>query len=345
MKAALLTSWNNLELSEIEKPSANRNEAVIKVIYGGVCGSDITVYSGQHPTAVAPVVLCHEILGRIDQLPQDYDGDLHVGDRVLADPVVSCGECFACKSGIGNVCENLKLMGIHINGGFAQYAKAPLDRLVRVDDEMSDQIAALGEPFAVAYHVNRRAGTQKNDRVLMIGAGAIGIITAAVARKLGARVTVSEIKKERLALAASLDFETVATSSVDGRDELRGLAGKAGFDIVFDASGSKAGTLMLPDLCRPGGKLVSLGLSSMPHEFVIGKVSFKELTLVGSRLYSHEDFVSGVQMLQALSASYDFTRIISDILPLDHVPQAIRMMQEGKNLGKILVWCNDEPDL
>lgn len=343
MKAALLKRWNHLELSEIEKPSADRTEAVLKVIYGGVCGSDITVYSGQHPTAAAPVVLCHEILGRIDQLPPDYDGDLHVGDRVLADPVVSCGECFACENGIGNVCENLKLLGIHINGGFAQYVRVPLDRLVRVDDRMPDQIAALGEPFAVAYHVNRRAGTKRNDRVLLIGAGAIGMITAAAARRFGAQVTISEINKERLALAASFDFETVDTSAAGGREELRRIAGKAGFDIVFDASGSKEGTLILPDLCRPGGKLVSLGLSSMPHEFVIGKVSFKELTLVGSRLYSHEDFVSGVQMLQALSASYDFTRIISDILPLDHVPQALRMMQEGKNLGKILISCNGEP--
>lgn len=339
MKAAILKEWNKVELEEIEIPQPGKDEALLKVLYGGVCGSDITVYRGLHPTAVAPVVLCHEILGQVVSLPANYTGSIQVGDRVLVNPVTSCGNCAACRAGHENVCANLKLLGIHINGGFAEYTKAYTSRLVPVSPELPDQIAVLGEPFAVAYHVNRRANTSPGDKVLIIGAGTIGIVVGLVAQMRGADVILSELNEKRLALAASVGLRTISPQQKDLHQQLQEDTGADGYDIVIDASGSKAGTMMLPDLAKCAGYILSLGLSGAPYEFPIGKVSFKELKLIGSRLYSQEDFEAGVQALHTLHQTKGLSKIVSDILPLSEVTEAIEQMKAGKNTGKIIIRC------
>jgi len=342
LKAVFLKAWNNLELTSIEKPLICDDEALIKVHYAGVCGSDITVYRGQHPTAIAPVVLCHEILGTVDELPANYSGEFHRGDRVLMNPVISCGTCASCKAGAENVCANLKLLGVHENGGFAEYTKAAVKRLVKVNPSIPDKVAALGEPFAVAYHVNSRAGVKKNDKVLVIGAGTIGIVVALIAREFGAgRVVISEINDQRLHLAQSLGLETINPLKEDILGKAKEVTGGIGFDVVYEASGSKAGVLMMPDLCRIRGTLMSLSLSGLSYEFVIGKISFKEMSLIGSRLYSHEHFKAGVKAMENLASRYDLSSIVTDIMPLDRVAEAIEMMKESKNTGKILIKCSD----
>lgn len=341
MKAAVLNNWKDLELTEINIPVAGEGEALIKLIYGGVCGSDITVYSGNHPTATVPVVLCHEILGTIESLPSSYQGSFQVGERVLMNPVISCGTCAACKNDHGNVCENLKLLGIHVNGGFAQYTKVGVDKLVHVSSALSDKAAALGEPFAVGYHVNKRAGVKLGDNVLIIGAGTIGSVVGMVAKEFGAaQVVISEINPDRIAQAQSLGFTTINPAQEDVKARTNELTDGVGFDVVFEASGSKAGVLLMTDLCRISGTLMSLSMSGLPYEFLIGKVSFKEMTLVGSRLYSQEDFESGVATLTRLAAKKDLSVLISDIMRLDDIIPAIEKMKNGQCLGKILIQCN-----
>ncbi len=340
MKAAVLETWNQLALKDIEMPVPEKDEALIKVIYGGVCGSDITVYKGLHPTAISPVVLCHEILGVIEQLPEGYNGDFKVGQRVLMNPVISCGTCAACQSGYGNVCSNLKLLGIHVNGGFEEYTKVSVDKLVSVDAELPDTTAVLGEPFAVAYHVNSRAGIKKNDKVLIAGAGTIGIVVALVAQYKGADVYLSEINEDRIKLANELGLKTMNPMQCDLMEEMRRITNGIGFDVVIDASGAKASVLTLPDLGRVRGTLMSLGLSGVPYEFLIGKVSFKEQTLIGSRLYSQEDFEAGVKVMTELAAKTALNKVVTDIMQLDDIVEAIELMKSGKNIGKIIVKCN-----
>ena len=160
MKAAVLKNWLDLELCDIPMPVPNENEALIKVRLAGVCGSDITVYRGKHMTATVPTVLSHEILGEIVTLPEGYAGPFKVGQRVLMNPIISCGECAACKAGLTHVCENLKLLGIHVDGGFAEYTKVGVDKLVALDEDIPDDVAILGEPFAVGYHVMQRSQIQ-----------------------------------------------------------------------------------------------------------------------------------------------------------------------------------------
>ena len=338
MKAAVLKNWLDMEICDIPVPVPNENEALIKIIRAGVCGSDILVYRGKHMTATVPTVLSHEILGTIESLPAGYTGDFKLGQRVLMNPIVSCGHCSACKRGMPWVCENLKLLGIHVDGGFAEYTKVAVDKLVALDEDIPDEVAILGEPFAVGAHVMTNSKIQKGDKVFISGGAAVGLYIAILAKAAGAeRVIISEIKEPRRKFVESMGIETINPMETDTMDFMREVTGGSGFDIVYDTSGAAACYLQMPDLCRCGGKLLSLGLSGDAYPFVLGKVSFKEITLIGNRLYSQEDFEQGVRFLEDHWRELHLDRMISDRLGLSEIDKAFRMMIDGTNICKIII--------
>lgn len=338
MRAAVLKNWLDLELTDIPVPVPNENEALIKVKLAGVCGSDITVYRGKHMTATVPTVLCHEILGTIETLPAGYTGPFKVGQRVLMNPIISCGECSACKRGLTHVCENLKLLGIHADGGFAEYTKVGVDKLVALDEDIPDDVAILGEPFAVGYHIMVRSQIQPGDTVFISGGATVGLYIAVFAKAWGAsRVIISEINEPRRQFVESMGIETINPAQTDAMDLMREVTGGGGFDVVYDTSGAASCVLQMPDLCRCGGKMLSLGLSGDAYQFIIGKVSFKEITLIGNRLYSQEDFEKGVRFLEDNWKAMGLDRMVTDRLTLSEINRAIEMMLSGENICKIII--------
>lgn len=342
MKAAVLKNWLDLELCDIPVPVPGKDEALIKVKLAGVCGSDIVVYRGKHMTATVPTVLSHEILGTIETLPEGYAGPFKVGQRVLMNPIISCGECAACKRGLGHVCENLKLLGIHVDGGFAEYTKVGVEKLVAVPDDMPDDVAILSEPFAVGYHVMMTSKIQKGDTVFISGGAAVGLYIAIFARAWGAsRVIVSEINEPRRQFVESMGIETINPAQTDAMDLMREVTGGGGFDVVFDTSGAPGPTLMMPDLCRCGGKMMSLNLSGDEYKFVIGKVSFKEQTLIGNRLYTQEEFELGTKFVADHWRELGLDRMVTDRLPLSDIEKALQMMLNGENICKIVINCQE----
>lgn len=341
MKAALLKSWEHMEIVDMPKPTLENDEVLIKMIYAGVCGSDITVYTGKHPTATAPCVVGHEILGIVEEIKTDKPTDLKVGDRVTVNPLISCGTCEACRKGFTHVCKTLKLLGIHENGGYAEYTKADIKKVVKISEGISDKIAALSEPFAVGFHVTQRADVRLGDSVLIIGAGPIGMVLALSAKAAGAsRIVISEPTDDRRAVADDFGFETINPMDYDDvMDKINELTDGNGFDKVYEVSGSKAGVLLTTKACKIRGTIVSMGLSGLEYPFTIGQVSFKEQTLVGSRVYSEPDFIGGVRLLEKLDKEYDLSKLISDEMTIDRAQEAIDSMINHKNNGKILIKC------
>lgn len=337
MKAAVLENWFDLQLKDIPIPVPDKDEALIKVIRAGVCGSDITVYKGKHMTATVPTVLSHEILGRIESLPEGYDGPFTVGQRVLMNPIISCGKCAACRRGLPHVCENLKLLGIHVDGGFAEYTKVGVDKLVAIDDDFPDEVAILGEPFAVGAHVMVNSDIQPGDKIFISGGATVGLYIAIFAKAAGAeRVIISEINEPRRQFVESMGIETINPENTDAMDLMREVT-DGGFDIVYDTSGAPSCILQMPDLCRCGGKLLSLGLSGDAYPFIIGKVSFKEIRLIGNRLYSQQDFEAGVRFLEDNWKKLHLDRMVTDRLGLTEINRAIEMMLHGENICKIII--------
>ncbi len=341
MEAILLKEWGNMVKSDMEIPKAQNGKIVIKVIYAGVCGSDVTVYSGKHPTATAPVILGHEILGEIAEIGDGVSDEFKLGDKVTVNPLISCGVCEACLGGHKHVCKSLKLLGIHENGGYAQYTVANADMVVKVSADVRDEVAALAEPFAVGYHVVSRSELKVGQTALVIGGGHIGTVIAEVARAAGAsKVVISEPNDARRALAESLGFEVINPVKEDVTEKICELVGTNGFDVVFETSGSKAGILLTTAACKIHGTIVPLSLSGAAAEFCLGTVSFKEQRVIGSRVYPYLDFVKGVRLLEKLSKTEDLSKLVSDILPLSEAEKAIDFMINGTNTGKILLKCN-----
>ena len=337
MKAAVLENWFDLQLKDIPIPVPGKDEALIKVIRAGVCGSDITVYKGKHMTATVPTVLSHEILGRIESLPEGYDGPFTIGQRVLMNPIISCGKCAACRRGLPHVCENLKLLGIHVDGGFAEYTKVGVDKLVAIDDDFPDEVAILGEPFAVGAHVMVNSDIQPGDKIFISGGATVGLYIAIFAKAAGAeRVIISEINEPRRQFVESMGIETINPENTDAMDLMREVT-DGGSDIVYDTSGAPSCILQMPDLCRCGGKLLSLGLSGDAYPFIIGKVSFKEIRLIGNRLYSQQDFEAGVRFLEDNWKALHLDRMVTDRLGLTEINRAIEMMLHGENICKIII--------
>ena len=340
MRAAVLKSWLNMEMCDIPMPVPAENEALIKVKLAGVCGSDMTVYRGKHMTATVPVVLGHEILGTIESLPEGYEGKFKLGQRVLMNPIISCGHCSACKHGLPWVCENLKLLGIHVNGGYEEYCTVDVDKLVAVRDETPDDVAILGEPFAVGIHVMVNSKVQKGDKIFISGGATVGLYIAILAKAAGAeRVIISEINEPRRQFVESMGIETINPNEIDAMDLMREVTEGGGFDIVYDTSGAASCILQMPDLCRCGGKLLSLGLSGDAYQFIIGKVAFKEITLVGNRLYSQEDFEEGVRFVEDNWQELHLDRMVTDRLTLSEAEKAVSIMINGDNICKIILDC------
>jgi 2-desacetyl-2-hydroxyethyl bacteriochlorophyllide A dehydrogenase len=340
MKACVLTNWKKLELMEMAIPIPKPNQVLIKVIYAGVCGSDVNVFNHNHPTATIPRIMCHEILGTIEEINSEHSLPVGIGSRVVVFPLTWCGTCEACREGNFHVCRNLSIMGLHTNGGFAEYVCANADNVFSIPPEMPDEIAILTEPFAVGFHAHMRAGTQPGDEVLVIGAGPIGLLTAITARYFGAKkVVVSELNPERIQLVRKFGFDVINPTEADLVAESLRVTGGIGFDKVFEASGSQNACALVADVCKIRGKIVPVGIPKGLAGFKAVSIILKEISMIGCRVYSWDHFKRTFGMLEKLFGDneYDLAKLIDRILPIEKLAEAIEIQGSGKNNGKILM--------
>lgn len=249
MRAVVIEEKNKLRLQEAAMHVLQDGEALIKVKYCGICGSDIHVLRGEHPTARFPVIPGHEFVGELVDIKGSGSQRYEIGDYVVAQPFFSCGNCEPCAKGEDNVCADLQFMGAHADGGFAQYVKVATRKMYRIPKDMDLQLAALTEPVAVAVHDVRRSGLQVGETALIIGGGPIGMLIAMIARRAGARqVVISEISSYRRKAAEDLGFVTVDPTDSGFDRSIETLTEGKGFDVCFEVSGTK------PGYCHRRGK-------------------------------------------------------------------------------------------
>jgi len=338
MKAAVTTQWKKIEIQNLPVPQPAAGQCLVRPLYTGICGSDVHIYLGHHPTAKAPIVQGHEFVGIVEAIGPGPEPGFAVGDRVVAEPLISCGRCEACRVGHWHVCRSLRLLGIHANGAFAERVCVDCRKVVRVPDGLSDRLAALGEPFAVGTHGCRRADLHVGDTVLVIGAGPIGLILGMGAKTAGADVTFCEIQSERIEQAQAMGFPVID----GGQDPVAAAAeatGGEGFDVVLEASGSQPGVLLAAELCRIRGRIVQVGFFGRRPEADLMRVIFKELTVIGSRVYSFDDFRRTLPLLDRIArqGAFDIERLICDTCSLEALEASIGRMIRGEARGKFLV--------
>ena len=206
MLALNMPRYEELVLEERPIPECGPEEAIVRVKYAGICGSDMHIIAGENPKAVAPLVMGHESCGTVYAINSTRRNDIKVGDKVTMHAVISCGVCDNCRNGRENLCENVKIMGTSYDGFFQEYVKVRADRLLKFNDDVDMKAAALVEPLTIAVHDIRRSGLQLGEDVFVCGAGTIGTLIAKVAEMQGGHVLISEADDARIAAAKGRGF-------------------------------------------------------------------------------------------------------------------------------------------
>lgn len=288
MKAIKVAEPFQVEVAEVLKPVIEGpGEVLIKVTSGGICGSDIGIYNGTNSLATYPRIIGHEFGGIVEEIGSGVKR-VKPGDKVSVDPVVSCGECYACRIGRHNVCASLEVMGVHRDGGFAEYIKVPEENVHIFHTDFDEAYLGLVEPFTIGVEINRRGEICAGDQVLIMGAGPIGICAMQVAKKNGAQVIMTDIVEERLKKALSMGADEVVLVSKENLEErLNTFTAGEGIPVIVDTVCLPSSLEQAVMLACPAGRIVVLGLRNEPSAITMADITKKELTIVGSRLNNH----------------------------------------------------------
>lgn len=330
MKAIVFEAPQTVSLREIEMPTVPQGWALIKISHVGICGTDLNIYAGSHPRAKAPLVMGHECSGTIvsghPTLPE--------GTPVTINPLLTCGTCIPCTTGQSHVCESLKLVGIDCDGGMAEYAAAPVERVVPLPEGLSFAMGALVEPVAVAMHAVRQGGYIPGDHAVVFGAGTIGLCVALALRSSGAsQVTIVETNELRLQKARELGFSTIHPQQENVREIILAQTKGTGSDFVFDCAGHHSVLPLLTEIVKVRGNIVIVAAYKKPAEVHLLQGMFKELTMRFVRVYTDKDFELAAQLLVQ---QRDFERIITHTLPPEEAKKGFELLTSHTDAVKVM---------
>lgn len=289
LKAIICDGVDQLRMTELDEPQLELGEAIVRIRRIGICGTDMHAYKGNQPFFAYPRVLGHELSGIVEQI-NDSSGAVQAGDQVSIIPYLHCGACIACRNGKTNCCTDMKVLGVHVDGGMRERIAVPVTHLLVTNGLTLDQSAVL-EPLSIGAHAVRRSGLSAGETVLVIGSGPIGLGVMAFAKHRGARVLAMDIQEERLAFCrqwAKADETILALENP--KERLAELTNGEYPTVVFDATGNARSMSDAFGLVAHGGRLVYVGLVKADISFNDPEFHKRELTLMGSRNATREDF-------------------------------------------------------
>lgn len=289
MKSIVCEKPNEFRMIEAGRPSLRTGEALVRIRRIGICGTDLHAYRGNQPYFTYPRVLGHELSGIIEEIGE-HVGELRQGDQVAVLPYMECGSCIACRNGKTNCCANMQVLGVHMDGGMREVISVPFDHLIKTN-ELSHDHAALVEPLSIGAHAVRRAAPEVGENVLVIGAGPIGLGVMTFAKIRNARVIAMDVNEKRLEFCRKWAKVDATVHALE--DPMKRLFEITNGDyptIVFDATGSAHSMTGAFNYAAHGGKLVFVGLVKNDISFSDPDFHKKELTLMGSRNATREDF-------------------------------------------------------
>jgi (R,R)-butanediol dehydrogenase / meso-butanediol dehydrogenase / diacetyl reductase len=337
MRAAAYIGEQSFRVEERDARVPAAEEVRLDVAYAGICGTDLHIKHGAMDTRVRiPAIIGHEMSGTLAAVGRDVTG-WAPGDRVTVMPLESCGRCPACRAGHQHVCHHLVFVGIDAEGAMQQSWTVPERLLVRLPSDLALDHAALTEPTAVAVHDVRRAGVREGDRALVVGGGPIGILIASVTAAVGADVVVSEPNAFRRGVADALGLKTLDPAADDVAEAVEEWTGGAGTDVAFEVSGSVPGLAAATHSLRVRGRLVIVAIHNRPVPVDLFRVFWRELQLLGARVYERADFERAVGLLA--TGAIPVARLITGVEPLERVEAAFAALEGGGDVMKVLIDC------
>ncbi|AQG79248.1 zinc-binding alcohol dehydrogenase family protein [Spirosoma montaniterrae] len=297
MRALIISAPQTMTVGSWAMPQPGPGEVRVAVAAAGICAGDLYIYTGKNPYVAYPNIGGHEVSGYVEAVGPDV-AELSIGDRVVVDPFVSCGRCYPCRIGKRNCCVNLRITGVHVPGGYADFVLTPATHAYKIPDGLSLEKAAFTEPVTVALHACQRAGVTAADDVLVLGCGPIGMVTIDVARAFGARVLAVDVLPQRVETAARLGADGMLSDGNLIKNVLERTNGE-GMPVVIEATGVPAVMTQTLDLVAAGGRIVIVGLVGKGVAVPFQGLDFtrKEPTIYGSRTSTPDCFPTSMQLL------------------------------------------------
>lgn len=299
MRAIVLPKPWEAVTTERDIPVAGPGEALLKMVCGGICGSDLASYRGQSAYASYPRTIGHEFAAEVVEVGKNEYG-IQKGMLVTGNPYFNCGTCYSCRRGFVNCCVHNETMGVQREGAFSDYFTMPVERLYNGQGIPAEELALI-EPFCISYHGVSRASIQPGERVLIFGAGAIGILAGVAAKNFGAKVYITDIAPEKVSKAVEqfgLDGGFVNDSAETLKKYVDKITAGDGFDVTIEAVGAPSTFLGAVSASASRGRMVVIGVAKKPAEFNFLEVQRKELNMYGSRAATADDFRATMKLVK-----------------------------------------------
>ena len=329
MKSVACLNPGQLEIRQVDRPVRGDAEVRVRIRRIGICGTDFHIFEGKHPFLAYPRVMGHELAAEI--VETGPDSAFAVGDHVIINPYLSCGACRACRTGKPTCCTAIAVLGVHRDGGMCEEISLPERNLVRSDGLSLDACATV-EFLAIGAHAVRRGGVSAADRVLVAGAGPIGLGVAIFARLAGAEVSILDLDPGRLEEACQIAAGCQPIRAGDGAEaEINRITEGDGFDAVFDATGNLASIQAGFARVAHGGRYVLVSVVNETVAFSDPEFHKREMSLIGSRNATSEDFRTVIAALKAgkipleriITHRTDFERVTEDLPRWAHDKQGL----------------------
>lgn len=340
MKALMkLYAKPGIWLADIKKPQVGFKDVLIKIEKTAICGTDIHIYNWDtwaQQTIPVPMQVGHEFAGKVIDKGDAVTG-FHIGDRVSGEGHITCGMCRNCRGGQQHLCRDTHGVGVNRSGAFAEYLVIPESNVFKLPDHINDDMAAILDPLGNATH-SSLAFNMIGEDVLITGAGPVGLMSAAIAKHVGARyVVVTDVNPYRLKLAEKMGCTVaVDANATDLKTVMHDLDMKEGFDVGLEMSGNKQAFINMLDVMNNGGKISFLGIPPKPFAIDWNLVVFKGLTIKG--IYGRRMFETWYKMSSMLGASLDVSQVITHHFPVDQYQEAFELMLSGQTGKVILDW-------
>ncbi len=335
MKTVIIRKPGQVEVIESPKPAIEEGQALLRILYGGICGTDLRIYQGNFLYADYPRIPGHEFSAEVvDVAPNDLG--IHPGMIVTANPYYNCGTCYSCRRGFVNCCTSNQTLGAQRDGAFSEYFAVPVSR-VYDGKGLDAQSLALVEPFCISDHAVKRAQVKPGERVLVVGAGPIGMFAMLGALKAGAEVTMSDVSRLRLDMALSMGAKQVIhVQSEDFDTRVKELTNGDGFDVCIECVGFPETFQNCIDAAAFRGRVVLVGIGKKNLDFQFSRIQTKELDVFGSRNALKSDFVELIDYLK--SGAVDVRQMITQTYPVEETAQAFAdLADHGDRMMKAMI--------
>lgn len=334
MKAICIQEPGKVVIQDMETPVRREGEALLKLLYGGICGSDLGSYRGGNAYVSYPRVPGHEFSAEIVEVDDNGLG-LKPGMIVTCNPYFNCGGCYSCQRGLVNACTDNQTMGVQREGAFAEYITMPIERIYD-GKGLDPKTLTLIEPFCISYHGVSRANVQPGEKVLVVGAGTIGVLAAVAAKAKGAEVTICDVAPDKLDYAHrtfGLDHKLLNESPAAFAKGVEEFTGGNGYDVAIEAVGMPQTFQSCIDAACFGGRVVLIGVSKRNiDDFFFTIIQKKELNIYGSRNALKKDFMELIDLVKA--GGVDLDKIVTNTYKWTDAPQAFE--EFAANAGRML---------